>query len=148
MLEVSLVWVWAFLLMYATLYAQTKDGRRLPTCIQPAPAHPWRTRQRLCVNRVRSLLSRRCMLLGYSFKPRPNSRALVTAGFEYEHQFINRRVLALKNPVWREKTDLLVRKFRLRWRQRLDTIQAEPPFLPLDQEEEKRSRSARRVALA
>ena len=32
------------------------------------------------MNRVRSLLSMRCLLLGYSFKPRPNIRALGTAG--------------------------------------------------------------------
>ena len=39
----------------------------------------WRTRDRLCVNRVRSLLSMSCMLLGYSFGLRSNSRALNTA---------------------------------------------------------------------
>ena len=32
------------------------------------------------MNRVRSLLSMRCLLLGYSFKPRSNIRALGTAG--------------------------------------------------------------------
>ena len=31
-----------------------------------------RSRERLCMNRVRSLLSMRCMLPGYSFEPRPN----------------------------------------------------------------------------
>ena len=31
-----------------------------------------------CVNQVRSLLSMRCMLLGYSFEPRPDGRALGT----------------------------------------------------------------------
>ena len=31
------------------------------------------------MNRVKSLLSMRCILLGYSFKPRPNSRTLGTA---------------------------------------------------------------------
>ena len=30
----------------------------------------WRIRERLCMNRVSSLLSMRCMLLGYNFKPR------------------------------------------------------------------------------
>ena len=40
----------------------------------------WRTRERLGMNRVRSLLSTRGMLLGYSFEPRPNNRALATAG--------------------------------------------------------------------
>ena len=46
---------------------------RSPACFR-------RTRKRLCVNQVRSFLSMRCMLLGYSFVPRPNSRALGTAG--------------------------------------------------------------------
>ena len=32
----------------------------------------WRSRERLCMNRVRSLLSMRSMLPGYSFEPRPN----------------------------------------------------------------------------
>ena len=39
----------------------------------------WGTRDRLCKNRVTSLLSMRCMLLRYSFGLRPNSRALGTA---------------------------------------------------------------------
>ena len=39
----------------------------------------WRTRERLCMNQVRSLLNMRGMLLGYSFEPRPNSRVLATA---------------------------------------------------------------------
>ena len=37
-------------------------------------------RERLCMNRVRSLLSMRGKLLGYSFRPRPDSGALGTAG--------------------------------------------------------------------
>ena len=40
----------------------------------------WRTRERLCINRIRPLLSMRGMLLGDSFKPRPNSRVLASAG--------------------------------------------------------------------
>ena len=36
--------------------------------------------QKDCINRVRSLLSMRCMLLGYSFEPRPNSLALGKEG--------------------------------------------------------------------
>ena len=39
----------------------------------------WSTRERICMNRVRSLLSMRCMLLGYSFEPRPKSHVLATA---------------------------------------------------------------------
>ena len=40
----------------------------------------WRTREGLCMNRVLSSLSMCCILLWYSFEPRPNSCALVTAG--------------------------------------------------------------------
>ena len=32
----------------------------------------WRSRERLCMNRVRSLLNMRCMLPGYSLEPKPN----------------------------------------------------------------------------
>ena len=38
------------------------------------------SRNWLCMNWARSLLSIHCMLLGYSFKPRPYSRALGTKG--------------------------------------------------------------------
>ena len=39
----------------------------------------------------------RFMLLGYSFEPRHNSRALGTVGSVtlYDHRFVNERVLAL-----------------------------------------------------
>ena len=40
----------------------------------------WRIRERLCMNRLRSLLSMRGMLLGYTFEPGPNSLVLATAG--------------------------------------------------------------------
>ena len=36
------------------------------------------TQERLCMNRVRSLLSKRGMLLGYNFEPRPNSCVFAT----------------------------------------------------------------------
>ena len=42
----------------------------------------WRTRERLCLNRVRPLLGiccMRCLLLEYIFDPRPDSRAPRTA---------------------------------------------------------------------
>ena len=35
----------------------------------------WHTRERLCMNQDLCQLSMRCMLLGYSFDPWPNSRA-------------------------------------------------------------------------
>ena len=37
----------------------------------------WHTRERLCINQVRSLLSMRCVLQGYSFNPRLYSRVLL-----------------------------------------------------------------------
>ena len=52
------------------------------------------------MNRVRSLLSMRCMLLGYSFDPRLNSRAL-----RYDHQFVNKQMLTLEKFDERSKTD-------------------------------------------
>ena len=66
----------------------------------------WRTRERLCLNRVRSLLSMRFMLLGYSFEPRPNSCTLgialsvMTIGLSIDGSSHS------KKPVWREITRL------------------------------------------
>ena len=59
----------------------------------------WCTRK-IEKNREKSLLSMCCMLLGYSFEPRPNSRAMGTAGSVMIIGF------AKKKPVWREKTRL------------------------------------------
>ena len=56
----------------------------------------------------------RNMLLGYSFEPWPNSRALGTAGSVMTIGVINKRKLALK------------KKNSLRRLQSLDAIQAEP----------------------
>ena len=60
------------------------------SCVQFKPARVilaflslarfWRIRERLCMTRVRSLLSMRGMLLGYSFKPRPYSSELGIVG--------------------------------------------------------------------
>ena len=66
----------------------------------------WRTQERLCMKRVRSFLSIRGMLLGYSFEPRPNSCVLAAAGLGYDHRFINKRMLALEKHVWQERTRL------------------------------------------
>ena len=59
----------------------------------------WRIRERLCMTRVRSLLSMRGMLLGYSFKPRPYSRALGIAGSVKTIGLVNKWRLALEKPV-------------------------------------------------
>ena len=40
----------------------------------------WRIRERLCMNRVKSLSSIRCMSLGYIFEPKLSIRALGTVG--------------------------------------------------------------------
>ena len=62
-----------------------------------------------CMNRVISSLSMRGMLPKYNFLPRPNSRALTTAGSVMTIRFINNRMLALeKKTVWREKTSLTI----------------------------------------
>ena len=81
------------------------------------------------------------MLLGYSFGLRPNSRALGTAGsvMTIFDLLINRCTYS-KNQLEESKQDWLVQTFGLRRRRRLaDAIQAECPFLPLDQEEQKGS---------
>ena len=52
------------------------------------------------MNRVRSFLSMRCILLGYSFDPRLNSCALC-----YEHPFVNKQMLTLGKFDGRNKTD-------------------------------------------
>ena len=53
-----------------------------------------RTLERICLNRMRYLLSMRCMLLGYSFEPRLNSRALGSSGSVMTIGFINKRMIA------------------------------------------------------
>ena len=78
------------------------------------------------MNGVRSLLSPRGMLLGYSFEPRPNHRVLATAWSFMTVGLSLNRCSHSKKPVWRERTRLtLVYKFGLRWLQRFDMIQAE-----------------------
>ena len=66
----------------------------------------WCTRK-IEKNREKSLLSMCCMLLGYSFEPRPNSRAVGTAGSVMIIGF------AKKKPVWRENTRLTGPKVRV-----------------------------------
>ena len=58
----------------------------------------WRTRENLCMNRVRSLLSLRCLLQGYISEPRPNSRDLRTKGSVKEVRgFINIQILSFRH---------------------------------------------------
>ena len=65
------------------------------------------TGQSLGMNRVKSLLSMCCILLGYSFESRPNSRAVGTAGSVL---IIG---LSRKNQFDARKQDWLVQKFGL-----------------------------------
>ena len=73
----------------------------------------WRSRERLCMNRVRSLLNMRCMLPGYSLEPKPITPDLAailvfhgTTGSIITIGFVTKRTLALEKPVWWEKTRL------------------------------------------
>ena len=71
-----------------------------------AEARFWRSRERLCMNRVRSLLNMRCILPGYSLEPKPNMPDLAailvfngTAGSIITIGFVTKRTLALEKPV-------------------------------------------------
>ena len=83
------------------------------------------------MNRVRSLLSMRGTLLGYSFEPRPNSRVCYRE-HGYADGFINKRIFAREIKQFDEREqDCPVQKFGLRRLQRFDVIQAEPSCLLL-----------------
>ena len=64
------------------------------------------TGERLYMNRLRSLLSMRRILLGYSSKPRPNSWLLATAGSVMTIGLSINGCSHSKKPVWRERTRL------------------------------------------
>ena len=66
----------------------------------------WRSRERLFMNRVKSLLNMRCMLPGYSLEPKPNMPHLAailvfhgTAGSIITIGYATKRTLALEKPV-------------------------------------------------
>ena len=105
----------------------------------------WRSRERLCMNRVRSLLNMRCMLPRYSLEPKPNmpdlaailvfhgtAGSIITIGLS-----LNGRS-HWKNRFDERKQDWLGQKFGLRRHQRVDAIWAEPTFLLLSKEKDKR----------
>ena len=69
------------------------------------------------------------MLLRYSFEPRPYRRALGTAGSVMTIGLSINGCSHSKNQLDEIKQDGLVRKFGLRRLQRLEVIQAKPPFL-------------------
>ena len=82
----------------------------------------------LCMNQVRCLLSMRCMSLGCSFEPRPNSRALATASMVMTIGLSRNGCSHSKKTVWRERTRLTSSEV---WvaaaSKRFDAIQGEPP---------------------
>ena len=64
----------------------------------------WRTRERLCMNGVTSLLSMRRMLRGYTFEPRPNSRERGTASAVMVIDILNSHQKRSWNKLVREKS--------------------------------------------
>ena len=97
----------------------------------------WRTRKSLCMNRVKSLLSLRYMLLAVLI-PGLQIAALGTAGSVMTSGLSLNGCSHSKNQFEERKQDWLVQKFMLRWLQRLDAIQAETLFFPLSQETKRR----------
>ena len=89
-----------------------KNGKQFLIVVHPASraflllARFWRSRERLCMNRVRSLLNMRCMLPGYSLEPKPNMPDLDAilvfhgiAGSIITIRFVTKRTLAPEKPV-------------------------------------------------
>ena len=95
----------------------------------------WLFWKRFCMNRVRSLLSMHYMLRGYRFKLRPNSHAPGTVGSVITNGLLINRYSHSIKLFDEKKQDWLVQNFRLQQLQRLDTTQAESPFLLFSQEE-------------
>ena len=78
-------------------------------------------------------------MLGYSFKPRPNSRVLCIAGSVGTNGFIIRRMLSLEKPVKREKkTRLTSPEVRAATTLKARGDLGRLPFLLLDQEKDER----------
>ena len=108
----------------------------------------WRTQERHCLNRVRSLLSMRRMLLGYCFEPRPNIGLLSTAGSDMTIGLLINGCSHSKKPVWREITRLTGPEVWAAATQRFDVIQAELPLLLSTQENKMRLCSKGTLSLA
>ena len=86
-------------------------------------------------------LGMRGMLLGYSFEPRSNSRALATAGSVMTIGLSTScRCLRSKKKNLTRETRLTSPEDELQWPQKFDTVQVESPFSPPH-------RSTRRVSL-
>ena len=74
----------------------------------------WRIRERLCMNRLRSLLSMLSMLQGYTFEPRLNIRALGTVGSVVNIFSSLNGCSHTKTQFDAKKQDWIVQKFGLR----------------------------------
>ena len=83
------------------------------------------------MNRVKSLLSRRGMLLGYSFKARPSSRLLDTSASVMAFGLSINGCSYSENQYYEREEGQLVLKFELRRLNSLDAILKDPPFLLL-----------------
>ena len=82
-------------------------------------------------------MSKRGTLLGRNFEPRRERRVRATAGSVMTVRLSINGCSHSKSQFDEIKKDSLVQKFGLQRLQRLDVIQAEPPFLLLDQEDQK-----------
>ena len=89
------------------------------------------------MNQVRSLLSMRGTLIGYSLEPRPERRVRGIAGSVMTVRLSVNGCSHTKSQFDQFKQDSQVQKRGLRRVQRFEAIQAEPPFLLLDQEVDK-----------
>ena len=83
------------------------------------------------MNRVKSLLSIRGKLLGYSFKPRPSSRLLDTSDSVMAIGLSINGCSYSENQYDEREEGQLVLKFELRCLNSLDAILKDPPFLLL-----------------
>lgn len=83
------------------------------------------------MNRVKSLLSRRGVLLGYSFKARPSSRLLDTSASVMAFGLSINGCSYSENQYYEREEGQLVLKFELRRLNSLDAILKDPPFLLL-----------------
>ena len=83
----------------------------------------WCTWERLCMNRVRSLLSMCCMLLGYSLNP-----GLIALNLVQRAQLWSSVCQWKDACTWRPSLRLTSPEVRAAATSKLDVIQAEPPF--------------------
>ena len=116
----------------------------------------WRSRERLCMSRVRSLLSMRCMLPGYNFEPRLKCLASVRSrrylgfsryrGLNYNHRFLSLNgCLHRKKRVWRKKARLTNPEVRAAAASKCWRDSGRASFSPPQWRKRKKGGSTRRV---